>query len=52
MYLKHMKMNLYGSKHVVLILNQSIRRCVPLTVEQVEGLNILLVLIHATGCKQ
>jgi hypothetical protein len=45
-------MTLLGLKHVVLFLNQSIKTSVALTAEQVNDLNILLVVIHATGCKQ
>jgi hypothetical protein len=37
---EHLKMILQGSKHVVLILNQSIKTSVPMTAEH---LNILLV---------
>jgi hypothetical protein len=39
-------------KHVVLILNQSVKTFVALTAEHVKGLDIMLVVIHATGCKQ
>jgi hypothetical protein len=48
---EHLKMTSWGPKHVVLILNQSIQTFVALTAEHAKGLNILLVVIHATGCK-
>jgi hypothetical protein len=37
---------------VVLILSQSIKTFVALMAEHVKGLNILLVIIYATGCEQ
>jgi hypothetical protein len=49
---KHLKMAHSGPKHVVLILNQSIKTFVALTAEDVKGFYILLVVIQATGCKQ
>jgi hypothetical protein len=40
---EHLKMTFFRLKHVVLILNQSIKTCVVLMVEHVKGLTILLV---------
>jgi hypothetical protein len=43
---EHLNMTLYGSIHVVLILNQSIKASVALMTEHVKGLHILLVFMQ------